>query len=84
MSKDSKGCVFFGKNGRVNITDNEIKIIPLIIADKTNKEIAIKLRISDRTVEDRLKRLREKLSCDSKTQLAVAFLRYQLYDLVAA
>ena len=44
----------------------------------TAKEISEKLWLSDRTVENRILRLRERLNCKSITHLAITLLRLNI------
>lgn len=51
------------------LTDREIEVMRLIIKELTNKEIAAKLFISDRTVEVHRKNLLRKTKCNSTVGL---------------
>jgi DNA-binding NarL/FixJ family response regulator len=58
---------------KYNLTSRERKIVPLVIKGLTNKEIAEKLFISDKTVKSHLQNIFEKVGVASKLELIHKF-----------
>ncbi len=57
------------------LTAREVEILQHVAAGLANKEIALRLRISERTVKNHLSNIMEKLHVNSRTQAAVYALR---------
>ncbi|MFC0436373.1 LuxR family transcriptional regulator [Kutzneria buriramensis] len=53
-------------------SDIEVRIIELVRDGRTNRQIAVRLRVSERTVENHLSRLFLKTGCRSRVDLATA------------
>jgi DNA-binding NarL/FixJ family response regulator len=54
------------------LSDNEQRIIELIREGYTNRQIAVDLTVSEKTVENRLTRLFVRTGCRSRVELAAA------------
>jgi DNA-binding NarL/FixJ family response regulator len=67
--------------GRVVVSDRELQVIRLVIDGRSNDEIARELRIAPKTVESHLRRLFDRLSVSSRTELATRALRDGWLDL---
>lgn len=57
------------------LTDRELGVLRLIVAGRSNKEIALDLRITEGTVKTHVKHILEKLGVHDRTQAATAALR---------
>lgn len=57
------------------LTEREVEVLQHVAAGLANKEIALRLRISERTVKNHLSNIMEKLHVNSRTQAAVYALR---------
>lgn len=57
------------------LTQREVEILQHVASGLANKEIALRLRISERTVKNHLSNIMEKLHVNSRTQAAVYALR---------
>jgi non-specific serine/threonine protein kinase len=53
-----------------DLTPRELEIVELISEGLTNKKIAQRLVIAQRTAEGHVERILRKLGCDSRTQVA--------------
>lgn len=53
------------------LTSRQLEVLRLVAQDRTNKEIAQELEIAERTVEDHVRNLLEKLGLDSRLQAAL-------------
>jgi DNA-binding NarL/FixJ family response regulator len=63
-------------NGQsVTLSPQERRILPLVADGKTNKEIAVALGLSDKTIKSYLSNIFEKLQLTSRTQVAAMFLK---------
>ena len=56
--------------GREELTPRERKILPMIVAGKSNKEIAFDLNVSENTVKTHVKNVFEKLGVSDRTSAA--------------
>ena len=56
------------------LTARELDVVRLIVAGKTNREIAPQLSISTRTVENHIAAIFAKLNVHSRLQIAVTFM----------
>ena len=57
------------------LSPQERRILPLVADDKTNKEIAVALGLSDKTIKSYLSNIFEKLQVTSRTQAAAMFIK---------
>lgn len=57
------------------LTTQELRIIPLVTKGKTNKQIAVELNLSPRTVKNYLAHIFEKLQVSHRSQVAALFAR---------
>lgn len=65
-----------GANGQnVMLSPQERRILPLVSDGKTNKEIAVALGLSDKTIKSYLSNIFEKLQVTSRTQAAAMFIK---------
>lgn len=63
-------------NGQsATLSPQERRILPLVADGKTNKEIAVALGLSDKTIKSYLSNIYEKLEVTSRTQVAAMFLK---------
>ncbi len=63
-------------NGQnVMLSPQERRILPLVANGKTNKEIAVALGLSDKTIKSYLSNIFDKLQVTSRTQAAAMFLK---------
>jgi DNA-binding CsgD family transcriptional regulator len=56
------------------LTAQELRLIDLIRAGHTNRQVALALRMSEKTVENHLTRLFARTGCRSRVELAAASL----------
>ncbi len=68
------------KSSVINLSEREIEVLILICKQLSNKEIAIKLRISIRTVETYRERLNNKTYAKNSAGLVVYAVKNRLYD----
>lgn len=66
------------RSSRMTFSDTELRIIELISAGRTNRQIAQRMRVSVKTVENNLTRLFAKTGCRSRLDLAAASLKGNL------
>jgi len=66
---------FIGVTKRVNLTKKEVKILKLVASGNTNKEIASKLFISEKTVKNHLNHIYRKLGAKNRAQAVVEGLK---------
>jgi len=64
-----------------NLTGREIEVLQLIAAGDSNKSIAKKLYISEKTVKNHLYRIFQKLEVQDRTQAALYALKHKIVDL---
>jgi DNA-binding NarL/FixJ family response regulator len=57
------------------LTDRELGVLRLIVAGRSNKEIATDLHITEGTVKTHVKHILEKLAVQDRTQAVTAALR---------
>jgi two-component system nitrate/nitrite response regulator NarL len=60
------------------ISESSKQILMHISEGLTNKEIADKLEMNKRTVEDRIARLLKKFECKNRTQLSLKIVLYNI------
>jgi DNA-binding NarL/FixJ family response regulator len=63
------------KEGRGPLTDRELEVAALVAEGLTNKEVAIRLRLSVRTAENHVLNVMNKLGLDNRAQVAAWFTR---------
>ncbi|MEM4234963.1 MAG: response regulator transcription factor [Candidatus Methanomethylicaceae archaeon] len=63
------------------LTEREIEIVRLVAQGLNNKEIALRLDISIKTVKTHISNILQKLNLDNRTQIALFALRHNLIDL---
>jgi len=66
---------FVGVTKRVHLTKKEVKILKLVASGNTNKEIARKLFISEKTVKNHLNHIYRKLGVKNRAQAVVEGLK---------
>ena len=66
---------FIGARKRVKLTKREVKILKLVASGNTNKEIASKLFISEKTVKNHLNHIYRKLGVKNRAQAVVEGLK---------
>jgi len=66
-----------GGDKATQLTENEHKILLLIAEGKTNKEIAVEVYLSDKTVKNYLANIFQKLHISRRAQAASFFVRRQ-------
>jgi DNA-binding CsgD family transcriptional regulator len=66
------------EDGRSALSEMELRIVDLIRDGRTNRQVAIALRITEKTVEYYLSRLFGKTGCRSRVDLVAASVRGQL------
>jgi|SRR5687768_15118934 len=57
------------------LSPQELRILPLVVEGKTNKEIAVALSLSDKTVKNYLSNAFQKLNVSRRTQAAAMFVQ---------
>ena len=65
--------------GRAGLTPRELEVAELVTQGMTNREIAHRLVIAERTVEGHVERLRNKLKVRSRTQVGVAIVKQRAW-----
>lgn len=65
------------------LSERELEVVAMIVADMTNAQIAWHLKISDRTVQAHIRNALEKTGARSRVGLAVHALRNGLVELHA-
>jgi DNA-binding CsgD family transcriptional regulator len=63
------------KDGRGPLTDRELEVAALVAEGLTNKEVAVRLRLSVRTAENHMLNVMNKLGLDNRAQVAAWFTR---------
>jgi len=66
---------FLSGTPRANLTKKEVKVLKLVASGKTNKEIAKKLFISEKTVKNHLNHIYRKLGVKNRAQAVVEALK---------
>jgi len=69
------------KQTPIKFTDRELQIIRLICKQKSNKEIAVELKISVRTVESHREKIQEKIGSRNTTGIALYAIKHKIFDL---
>lgn len=82
LKEDIVNGAFIPKKCDLNITQREKEILQLICEGCSNSEIAIKLNISDRTVEGHRANLLNKTESRNTASLAVFAIRFGFYQLI--
>ncbi len=59
------------------LSPQELRVIALVAEGKTNKEIGMELKLSDKTVKNYLSNLMEKLNFSRRSQAAAFYVRYR-------
>jgi len=70
MPLDGAVAYALGEHAAMPLTEREITTATLVADGLTDKEIAARLRISERTAENHVQRARDKLGLRSRAQLA--------------
>lgn len=65
------------------ISDSSKRILMLISDGLTNKEIADRMHMPVRTVEDRVARLLKQLHCQNRTQLALKTVMFNIGNVLS-
>ncbi|MFJ7213007.1 LuxR C-terminal-related transcriptional regulator [Amycolatopsis sp. NPDC098790] len=60
------------------LSDRELEVLAIVAADKTDREIASKLAISERTVRAHVSRIIRKLGVASRVGAAVVFVEWKV------
>jgi DNA-binding NarL/FixJ family response regulator len=67
-------------NGQsTTLSPQERRILPLVADGKTNKEIAVALGLSDKTIKSYLSNIFEKLQVTRRTQVVAMFVKHHPY-----
>jgi DNA-binding NarL/FixJ family response regulator len=64
-----------GENIYSSLSPREIEVLELVAAGRTNKEIAVKLNISNQTVKNHISSILRKLAVNDRTQAVVFAMR---------
>jgi DNA-binding NarL/FixJ family response regulator len=59
----------------ISLTSRQLEVAALIAEGRTNHDIAVRLMISERTVENHVARILAKLDLSSRTQVALWMVR---------
>jgi DNA-binding CsgD family transcriptional regulator len=66
--------------GRFSVlSDREFEVLAIVVEDKTDREIASRLAISERTVRAHVSRIIRKLGVASRVGAAVAFVDWKVH-----
>ena len=63
------------------LSERELELLKLIVSGFTNKEISVKLYISECTVKNHLSNIFKKIDCADRTQAAIFCIRNRLVDI---
>jgi DNA-binding CsgD family transcriptional regulator len=63
-----------------DLTEHEYKVLQLMVAEQTNKEIAQTLQIGERTVSHHLNQIYAKLGTKTRVGAAVQAVKLNLFD----
>jgi len=66
---------FLSGTPRANLTKREVKVLKLVASGKTNKEIANRLSVSEKTVKNHLNHIYRKLGVKNRAQAVVEALK---------
>lgn len=83
--EDSNNSLFstmVNRYAKEPLTDNEIHVFYYILSGLTQKQIASKLEISFRTIEDYSNRIKKKLKCRGKSELFEFAIKYNLISIM--
>lgn len=83
-SEQPQAAAALETDAKARLTARELQVLELIVAGRTNKEIADTLIISEKTVKNHVTNLLKKLNLSDRTQAAVFALRHNLVPDVAA
>src|SRR5713101_704754 len=73
-----------GGSGPVRLSRRELEVARLAAQGMTNRDIAARLFISERTVDGHLEHIREKLGMNTRAQVAAWVVRQESIPLAAA
>jgi DNA-binding NarL/FixJ family response regulator len=65
------------------ISESSKQILALISDGMTNKEIADRMQMNKRTVDDRISRLMKTLHCSNRTQLALKTVMFNIGNVLS-
>ena len=68
-------------NGVLQLTDRELEILKLMSSGMLNKEIAMQLNISERTVKNHVSNIFKKIEVSDRTQAAVFAIKNNLIEI---
>ena len=68
----------FAEHGLVELTHKELGTLYWLSRGEKDKLIARAMGVSERTVEGRISKIKKKLHCHSRAELAVTSYKYQL------
>ena len=60
---------------RAALSDRELQVVRLVAEGLSNKQISIRLKLSDKTVKNHISHILAKLNLSARTQVAVHALR---------
>jgi len=60
---------------RAALSDRELQVVKLVAEGLSNKQISIRLKLSDKTVKNHISHILAKLNLSARTQVAVHALR---------
>ena len=60
---------------RTALSDRELQVVRLVAEGLSNKQISIRLKLSDKTVKNHISHILAKLNLSARTQVAVHALR---------
>jgi len=66
----------------MKLTEEQTKILELLVQGKTNMQIANELGYSDRSVKRKLQKLKKLFQVENRTALTSAFLSVRFGDLI--
>jgi DNA-binding NarL/FixJ family response regulator len=66
---------FLSGTPRANLTKREVKVLKLVASGKTNKEIANRLSVSEKTVKNHLNHIYRKLEVKNRAQAVLEALK---------
>nr|WP_149453909.1 response regulator transcription factor [Pasteuria penetrans] len=78
MRSSKEGCIFLSNHrGKPLLTNREREVFELLVQDKTTKEIAQKLFISEKTVRNHISNVMQKLNVKGRSQAVVELIRLE-------
>lgn len=69
----------YGESGH-NLSERESSVLGLVAGGRTNKEIAVNLKISEKTVKNHIRNIFQKLNVSDRTEAAILALREGLIN----